>query len=90
MKIEIKETGRSIEYKNFHFADIYNMYCNGELVGNKMVDKGIKIWYAIFFNSKNESKIKLPEGCDFGEDVIYTHDISQVEKILELINNIRV
>ena len=90
MKIEIKETGRSIEYKNFHFADIYNMYCNGELVGNKMVDKGIKIWYAIFFNSKNESEIKLPEGCDFGEDVIYTHDIKQVEKILELINNIRV
>ena len=88
MKIEIKETGRSIEYKNFHFADIYNMYCNGELVGNKMDDKGIKIWYAIFFNSKNESEIKLPEGCNFGENVIYAHNFEHVKTILELIRNI--
>jgi hypothetical protein len=90
MKIEIKETGSFIEYKNYFFADIYDMYFNGKLVGQKMVDKGIKIWYAIFFNSKNESEIKLPEGCNFGEDVIYTHDIKQVEELLELINNIRV
>ena len=90
MKIEIKETGSFLEYKNFHFADVYDMYFNGKLVGQKMVDKGIKIWYAIFFNSKNESEIKLPEGCNFGEDVIYTHDIKQVEELLELINNIRV
>ena len=90
MKIEIKETGRFIEYKNFHFADVCDMYFNGKLVGQKMVDKGIKNWYAIFLNSKNESEIKLPEGCNFGENVIYTHDIKQVEELLELINNIRV
>ena len=90
MKIEIKETGRVLEYKNYFFADVYDMYFNGKLVGQKMVDKGIKIWYAIFFNSKYESEIKLPEGCNFGENVIYTHDIKQVEELLELINNIRV
>ena len=86
MKIEIKETGRVIEYKNYFFADVYDMYLNGKLVGQKMVDKGIKIWYAIFFNSKNESEIKLPEGCNFGEKVIYAHDIKHVEELLELIN----
>ena len=86
MKIEIKETGSFIEYKNYFFADVHDMYFNGKLVGQKMVDKGIKIWYAIFFNSKNESEIKLPEGCNFGENVIYTHDIKQVEELLELIN----
>ena len=90
MKIEIKETRRLLEYRNFHFADVYDMYLNGKLVGQKMVDKGIKIWYAIFFNSKNESEIKLPEGCYFGEDVIYAHDTKQAEELLELINNIRV
>ena len=90
MKIEIKETGRSIEYKNYFFADIYNMYCNGELVGQKMVDKGVKIWYAIFFDSEKEDQIELPEGCNFGENVIYAHDIEQVEELLELINNISV
>ena len=88
MKIEIKETGRVLEYKNYFFADIYDMYFNGKLVGQKMVDKGIKIWYAIFF--KNESEIKLPKGCNFGENVIYAHNIEQVEELLELINNIRV
>ena len=86
MKIEIKETGMFMEYKNFHFADIYDIYYDGKLVGKKMVDKGIKIWYAIFFNSKNESEIKLPKGCNFGENVIYTHNIKQVEELLELIN----
>ena len=86
MKIEIKETGSFIEYKNCFFADIYDMYYDGKLVGQKMVDKGIKIWYAIFFNSKNESEIKLPKGCNFGENVIYSHDIKQVEELLELIN----
>ena len=90
MKIEIKETGRIIEYKNYFFADVYDMYLDGKLVGQKMVDKGIKIWYAIFFNSKNESEIKLPEGCNFGEDVIYAHNIKQVKEILETISNIRV
>ena len=90
MKIEIKETGRSIEYKNYFFADVYDMYFNGKLVGQKMVDKGIKIWYAIFFNSKDESAIKLPKWCNFGENVIYAHNIKQVEELLELINNIRV
>ena len=90
MKIEIKETGRIIEYKNYFFADVYDMYLDGKLVGQKMVDKGIKFWYAIFFNSKNESEIKLPEGCNFGEDVIYAHNIKQVKEILETISNIRV
>ena len=90
MKIEIKETGRSIEYKNYFFADVYDMYFNGKLVGQKMVDKGIKNWYAIFFNNKNESEIKLPEGCNFGENVIYAHNVKQVQEPLELINNIRV
>ena len=86
MKIEIKETGRFIEYKNCFFADVYDMYYDEKLVGQKMVDKGIKIWYAIFFNSKNESEIKLPKGCNFGEDVIYAHDTKQVKELLELIN----
>ena len=90
MKIEIKETGRFIEYKNFHFADVYDMYYDGNLVGQKMVDKGIKIWYAIFFNSKDESEIKLPKGCNFGENVIYAHNVKQVDELWELINNIRV
>ena len=90
MKIEIKETGRFIEYKNFHFADVYDMYSDEKLVGQKMVDKGIKIWYAIYFDSKNESEIKLPERFNFGEDVIYAHNIKEVEEILETINNIRV
>ena len=90
MKIEIKETGSFIEYKNYFFADVYDMFLNEKLVGQKMVDKGIKIWYAIFFNSKNESEIKLPEGCNFGENVIYAHNIKQAEELLELINNIRV
>ena len=88
MKIEIKETGRTIEYKNYFFAEIYDMYCDGKLVGQKMVDKGVKIWYAIFFDSEKEGKIELPEGCNFGENVIYAHNIKQVEEILELINNI--
>ena len=44
------------------------------------------MWYAIYFDSENESKIKLPEGCNFGENVIYTHNIKQVVEILELIN----
>ena len=87
MKIEIKETGRALEYKNYFFADIYSMYCNGELVGQKMVDKGVKIWYAIFFDSEKEDQIELPEGCNFGENVIYAHNIKQVAEILELINN---
>ena len=86
MKIEIKETGRFIEYKNYFFADVYDMYFNGKLVGQKMVDKGIKIWYAIFFNSKDENAIKLPKGCNFDENVIYAHDIKQVEELFELIN----
>ena len=90
MEIQIRETDRVLEYKNFHFADIYDIYCDGKLVGQKMVDKGIKTWYAIFFDSENESKIKLPEDCNFGENVIYTHNIKQVEAILETINNIRV
>jgi len=33
MKIEIKETGRVIEYRNFFFADVYDMYHDGKLVG---------------------------------------------------------
>ena len=90
MKIEIKETGRVLEYKNYFFADVYDMYFNGKLVGQKMVDKGIKNWYAIFLNSKNESEIKLPKGCNFGENVIYAHNVKQVDELLELINNIRV
>ena len=90
MEIQIRETDRVLEYKNYFFADIYDIYCDGKLVGQKMVDKGIKTWYAIFFDSENESKIKLPEDCNFGENVIYTHNIKQVEAILETINNIRV
>ena len=86
MKIEIKETGRVIEYKNYFFADVYDMYYDGELVGQKMVDKGIKIWYVFFFYSKNESEINLPKGCNLGENVIYAHNIKQVEELLELIN----
>ena len=35
MKIEIKETGRFVEYKNYFFADIDDMYYDGELVGQK-------------------------------------------------------
>ena len=88
MKIEIKETGRVLEYKNCFFADVYNMHFNGKLFGQKMVDKGVKIWYAIFFDSEKEDQIELPEGCNFGENVIYAHNIKQVEEILELINNI--
>ena len=90
MKIEIKETGRSIEYKNFFFADVYDVYIDGKLVGNKLVDKDVKFWYAIFFDSENEDQIKLPGGCNFGENVIYAHNFEQVKTILELINNIRV
>lgn len=48
MKIEIKETGRFLEYKNYFFADVYDMYFNGKLVGQKMVDKGIKLVCYIF------------------------------------------
>ena len=88
MKIEIKETGKILEYKNCCFADIYNIFVNGELVGNKMEDKGVKSWYAIFFDSKKENKIKLPKGCCFGENVIYAHSIGDVEGILELIKYI--
>ena len=88
MKLEIKKTGKYIEYKNFYFADIYNIFVNGKLVGNKMIDKGVKSWYAIFFDSKKENKIKLPKGCCFGENVIYAHSIEEVEAIFELIKDI--
>ena len=88
MEIEIKETGKFLEYKNCCFADVYDVIINGKLVGKKMVDKGIKSWYAIFFDSKKENKIKLPKGCCFGENVIYAHSIEEVEAILELIKDI--
>ena len=90
MKIEIKETGRFIEYKNFHFADIYDIFCYGKLVGQKMVDKGTKMWYAIYFDSENESKIENPERFNFGEGVIYAHNIKEVKEILETIYKVRV
>ena len=88
MKIEIKKTEKIIEYKNFYFADVYNILIDGKLIGNKMVDKGVKSWYAIFFDSKKENEIKLPDGCSFGENVIYAHSIEEVKAIFELIKDI--
>ena len=88
MKIEIKETGKILEYKNWFFADVYNMCCDGKMIGQKFIDKGIKIWYTIFFDSEKENQIELPEGCNFGENVIYAHNFEQVKTILELIRNI--
>ena len=85
MKVQIRETGRVLEYKNYFFADVYDVYIDGKLVGNKLNDQGAKFWYAIFFDSEKENQIELPEGCNFGENVIYAHNFEQVKTILELI-----
>ena len=88
MKVQIRETGRVLEYKNYFFADVYDVYIDGKLVGNKLNDQDVKLWYAIFFDSEKENQIELPEGCNFGENVIYAHNFEQVKTILELIRNI--
>ena len=88
MKVQIRETGRVLEYKNYFFADVYDVYIDGKLVGNKLNDQDVKFWYAIFFDSEKENQIELPEGCNFGENVIYAHNFEQVKTILELIRNI--
>ena len=84
LDIKIVATEKCIEYKNFCFASVSKIYCNGKLCGYKYTPDGNDKpeWYQIFVETKEENGICLQKDCTLGENCIYAHSAESVKYIL--------
>lgn len=84
LDIKIVATEKCIEYKNFFFASVSNIYYNGKMCGYKYIADGNDKpeWYQIFCETKEENGICLPKDCVFGENCIYAHSVESVKYLL--------
>ena len=84
LDIKIVTTEKCIEYKNFCFASVSKIYCNGKLCGYKYTPDGNdkNEWYQIFVETKAENEIFLSKDCTWGENCIYTHSAESTKFIL--------
>lgn len=88
--IEFRKTDKFVEYRNWHFADIVEIYYDNILVGAKYIDNCKKnpVWYRIFATLTEIEQCESKFGYGwFLDDCAYYIDPADGNLTLEQIEN---